>query len=160
MVLSWQTTIHGVAKELDMTERLILSGFPDGLDCKESACNVWDTGSIPGSGRFPGGGNGYPLQYSCLENSMDRGGWWATVCGVTKSQTWLKQLSKQAFKKINEREGWRDYFGHEWGMLIATPSKLCHGEGPYRGDVTVTWARSGDACQVSCLPPQLNSDLS
>ena len=46
-----------------------------------------DTGSIPGFGRFPEEGNGYPLQYSCLENSMDRGAWWATVHGVTKNQT-------------------------------------------------------------------------
>ena len=48
-------------------------GFPDGSDSKESACNVGDPGSIPGLGRFPGEGNGYPLQRSCLENSMDRG---------------------------------------------------------------------------------------
>ena len=47
------------------------------------------SGSIPGSGRSLGGGNGNPLQYSCLENLMDRGAWWATVHGVTKSQTWL-----------------------------------------------------------------------
>ena len=46
-----------------------------GSDSKESACNAGDPGSIPGLGRFPGEGNGYPLQYSCLENSMDRGAW-------------------------------------------------------------------------------------
>ena len=49
-----------------------------------------DPGSKSGLGRSPGEGNGYPLQYSCLENSMDRGAWWATVHGVAKSQTWLK----------------------------------------------------------------------
>ena len=48
-------------------------GFPDGSDGKESACNVGDPGSIPGLGRVPGEGNGYPLQYSCLENSMNKG---------------------------------------------------------------------------------------
>ena len=48
-----------------------------------------DTGSVPGSGRSPGEGNGNPLQYSCLENPLDRGAWWATVHGVAKSQTWL-----------------------------------------------------------------------
>ena len=52
-----------------------------------------DTGSIPGSGRSPGGGHGNPLQYSCLENPMDRGAWWATVHNVLKSQTLLKLLS-------------------------------------------------------------------
>ena len=62
-------------------------GFPGGSDGKESACNAEDTGLIPGSGISPGEGNGNPLQYSCLENSMDRGSWWATVPGVAKSQT-------------------------------------------------------------------------
>ena len=61
--------------------------FPCGSADKESACNVGDLGSIPGLGRSPGEGNGYPVQYSCLENSMDRGAWWATVHGVAKSQT-------------------------------------------------------------------------
>ena len=64
-------------------------GFPGGSDGKESACNAGDPGLIPGSGRSLGEGNGCPFQYSCLENSMDRGDWWATVHGVTKSQTRL-----------------------------------------------------------------------
>ena len=59
-------------------------GFPGGSDSKESACNAGDPGSIPGSGRPPGEGNGNPLQYFCLENSMDRGAWQSTVHGVTK----------------------------------------------------------------------------
>ena len=63
--------------------------FPGGSDGKESACNVEDPGLIPGLGRYPGEGNGNPLQYSCLENFMDRGAWWATIHGVTKSQTQL-----------------------------------------------------------------------
>ena len=62
-------------------------GFPGGSDSKESACNTGNLGSIPGSGRSPGEGKGYPLQYSCLENSMDRGAWWVTVHGVSESQT-------------------------------------------------------------------------
>ena len=56
---------------------------------KESACNAGDPGSIPGSGRYPGEGNGYPFQYSGLENPTDRRAWLATVHGVAKSQTWL-----------------------------------------------------------------------
>ena len=56
---------------------------------KESAHNAGDLGLIPGLGRSPGEGNGYPLQCSCLENPMDRGAWWARVNGVTKSQTRL-----------------------------------------------------------------------
>ena len=54
-----------------------------------NAGDTGDAGSIPGWGRAPGGGNGNLLQYSCLENSMDRGAWWATVHGVTKSRTQL-----------------------------------------------------------------------
>ena len=61
-------------------------GLP-GSDGKASAHNAGDPSSIPGSGRSPGEGNGNPLQYSCLENSMDGGTWWATVHGVTKSWT-------------------------------------------------------------------------
>ena len=64
-------------------------GFPGGSDGKESACIAGDPGSILGLGRSAGEGNGYPLQYSCLENSMGRGAWWATVLGVTKSQVRL-----------------------------------------------------------------------
>ena len=59
-------------------------GFPGGSDGNVSACSVEDLGWIPGSGRYPGEGNGNPLQYSCLESPMDRGAWWATVHEVTK----------------------------------------------------------------------------
>ena len=55
-----------------------------------------DTGSVPGSGRSPGGGHGNPLQYSCLENPMDRGAWWATVHGISKGQTWLSDLAQHS----------------------------------------------------------------
>ena len=62
--------------------------MPGGSVGKASACNMGDLGSIPGSGRSPGGGNGKPLQYSCLGNPIDRGGaWWATVLGVAESDT-------------------------------------------------------------------------
>ena len=61
----------------------IYEGFPDGSDGKESAFNTGDLRSIPGSRRSPGEGNGCPLQHSRLENSMNRGAWWATVSGVT-----------------------------------------------------------------------------
>ena len=64
-------------------------GLPGGSDGTESACNAENPGSIPGLGRSPGEGNGNPFQYSCLDNSKDRGAWWATVCGVAKSQTCL-----------------------------------------------------------------------
>ena len=68
-------------------------GFPGGSDGKESACNAGDLGLIPGLRRSPGGRHGNPLQYSCLENPMDRAAWRAIIHGVAKSWTRLKQLS-------------------------------------------------------------------
>ena len=68
-------------------------GFPGGSEGKASACNTGDPGSIPGSGRSPGEGNGNPLQYSCLGNPMDGGTWWATVHGVTESQMQLSDIT-------------------------------------------------------------------
>ena len=91
---AWQATVHGVAKNQTRLKRLSSSSsFLSGASPqsgKESTCNVGGTenvGSIIGSGRSPGEGNGNPLQYSCLENSMDRDAWWATVHRVTKSWT-------------------------------------------------------------------------
>ena len=68
-------------------------GFPGGSEVKASAWNAGDQGSIPGSGRSPGEGNGNPLQYSCLESPMDGGTWQATVHGVTKNQTRLNDFT-------------------------------------------------------------------
>ena len=71
-------------------------GFPGGVVVKNlpaRAGDARDMGSIPGSEKSPGGGNDNPLQYSCLGNSMDRGGWWATVHGVAKSWTWLSDCT-------------------------------------------------------------------
>ena len=62
-------------------------GFPGGSAVKNPPDNPGDTGLIPGSGRSPGGGNGNPLEYSCLENPIDSEAWWPTVHGVTESGT-------------------------------------------------------------------------
>ena len=70
--------------QTELTLALIYEGFPGGSDSKESACNAGDLSSIPGLGRFPGEGKGYPLQYSGLENSMN-----CMLHGVAKSQTRL-----------------------------------------------------------------------
>ena len=79
----------GICHNRSEKKMLVGFGFPCGSDGKESACNVGDLGSIPGLRRFPGEGNGYPLQYPGLENSIDRGAWWATVHRVGKSRTQL-----------------------------------------------------------------------
>ena len=73
----------------DYLEAPTLLGFSGGSEGKESAFNAGDLGSIPGFGRSLGGQHGNPLQYSCLENSMDRKAWQTTIHGVTKSQTRL-----------------------------------------------------------------------
>ena len=67
--------------------------FLGGSEGKASACDAEDPGSIPGLGRSPGEGNGNPLQYSCLENPMDRGAWWPTVHGAAKSRTRLSDYT-------------------------------------------------------------------
>ena len=69
------------------------TSHPGGSEDKASACNAGDPGSIPGSGRSPGGRHGNTLQYSCLENPLDRGAWWATVHGVAKSRTRLSDFT-------------------------------------------------------------------
>ena len=76
--------------------------FPRGSDGKISVCNAGDLGLIPGSGRSPGEGNCYALQYSCLETAMDRGAWRATVRRVTKSQTisWDQIRSDQSLSRV------------------------------------------------------------
>ena len=68
-------------------ELVFALGFPGALVVKNPPANAGDTGLIPGLGRCPGGGHGNPLQYSCLENSMDRGAWQATIHAIAKSQT-------------------------------------------------------------------------
>ena len=84
---------HRICVHVDIRGFNVIVVFPGGSEFKESACNAGDLGSIPGSGRSPGEGNGNPLQYSCLENPMDRGAWWATVHGVTKSRTLLSDFT-------------------------------------------------------------------
>ena len=82
---TWFVTLH--TKKIKISV-YVYGGFLDGSAGKESACNA-DVGLIPGLGRSPGGENSNPLHYSCLRNPIDKGTWWATVHGVTKSRTQL-----------------------------------------------------------------------
>ena len=86
-----------------------MKGFPGGSEGKESACKAGDLGSIPGLGIFPGEENGNPLQYSCLENPMDRGVWRATVCGIKKSQTLLSDSHTHTYTHTQETKNHHHY---------------------------------------------------
>ena len=92
----FDSEVRNIPCRKDRLPAPVFLGFPGGSDGKESTCSVGYLGSTPGLGRSPGGGNGNPLWYSCLENPMDRGAWWATVHGVAKSQPWWKWLSTHA----------------------------------------------------------------
>ena len=123
--------------------------FPGGSDGKESAYDVGDPVSIPGLGRCPGEGNGNPLQYSCLENPMDGGVWWAAVHGVAKSWTWLSDFTFPFHFHALEKEmaphssvlSWRipgtgesgglpsmgsHRVGHDWSDLAVADSLKLH----------------------------------
>ena len=88
---AWRAIVHGVTKSQTRLKRLSSSSSSG----KESVCDAGDLGLIAGLRRFTGGRHGNPHQYSCLEDPMDRGAWQATVHGVTKSWTQLKQLKQQ-----------------------------------------------------------------
>ena len=87
IALAIQTFVNKVISLFFNTLSRFIMGFPGGSEVKASASNAGDPGSFPGSGRYPGEGNGNPLQYSCLENPIDGGAWRATVHGVAKSRT-------------------------------------------------------------------------
>ena len=139
-------------------------GFPVGTSSKQPACQAGDAGSISGSGRPPGEGNGNPLQYFCLENPMDRGAWWASVHGVTKSQTRPKRLSMHARtvlypqSQVNSRKpkDFQNSFEGEsryeltWGHSLSFLSQL------------LWWTYRNDACAgvLGCEPlPQPPRDV-
>ena len=98
--------MRGTKGEERELQGCILKGLPllpCGSSGKASACNAGDPGLISGSGRSPGEGNGIPIQYSCLEDSMDRGAWWATVHGVVKSRTRLSDLTTFYFPLLRDQ---------------------------------------------------------
>ena len=103
--------------------------IPGGSDGKESAYNMGDPGSTPGSGRYPGEGNGNPLQYSCLENPMDGGAWWAAVCGVAElnvTELISVCLSKIILKSHNEFSFGRAQLLHEKHICLSNSTFFVH----------------------------------
>ena len=139
------TTIHTAYFKRHM---IFLGGFRGGSDGKGSACNAGDQGSIPGLGRSPGEGRGYPCQYSCRQNSMDKGVWQAAAHGVTKSWT---RLNNQHFHCY-------DFPYHSMGMLILLLhnkllqiSELKNNAQHIRIISQFQWSRSTDSGQLGPL---------
>ena len=97
-----------------MVQPLNIMGFPDGTYIPPAQVgNARDTGSIPGSGRPPGGGRGNPLQDSCLGNPMGRGAWWATIYGVAKSQAPLRDRALLTAKNL------------VYGVIVSPKADFC-----------------------------------
>ena len=104
-------------------------GFPGSSDGKESACSAGKWASVPGLGRSPGEGNGYPLQYSCFENSMDRGAWWAVVQGSKRVRhDWATDTSAMLpTGSIGGKEMWEEQ-GKIWNSYLSVGSLLVTGK--------------------------------
>ena len=128
--IPWTEELAGYSpwdcKELDTTEQLSLLGsypilgFRHSSDGRECICNERDLGSTPGWGRSPGEENGNPLQYSCLENPMDRGAWRATVHGVTTEQLTLSHFPREGGW---QRMRWLDVITNSWNWVWANSGR-------------------------------------
>ena len=115
-----ESVIPQLSDFLNMTWHHKASRWLSGKRSTCSAGDARDVGSIPGSGRSLGGGRGNPLQYSCLENPMDRGAWWATVHEAAKSQTWLKWLNMHTHMQTSQRHDTHSNYVNNNGI------KLCN----------------------------------
>ena len=116
----WEQKFPAVANWLPKLRLDVWIGISGGSEGKESTCNVGDLGSIPGLGRCPGEGNGYPLQYPGLENSMDRGGWQATVHGVSKSWTQLSDFHFHFFILSGQNPFCQGCLGRGCGVCLCS----------------------------------------
>ena len=137
-------------------------GFPGGAVVKNPPANAGDTGdagSIPGLGRSPGGGNVNPFQYSCLENSRDRGAWRATTYGVTKSRSWLKQLSTPPHPTPHQglylvSSCYRLHCSYSWmGLMSPSRSYTSQGLGPHHIDQCLPSTRREDSQRRGSTAP-------
>ena len=123
--------IHLLLSHWPNPELVVREEFPSGADSKESAFNVQDPGSSPGSGRFPGEGNGNPLQYSCLENSMDRGAWWTYSPWDCKELNRTEQLSLSLSLSLSHthtrrhKHSYRKVWANLWSLLQQVTSDAC-----------------------------------
>ena len=115
-------TVFNLKKKIEKID--VKRGFLGGSDGKESVCHIGDPGSIPGSGRFPGEGNSNPLQYSCLENPMDRGAWPVTVHRVAESDTTEQLTHTQKDQQVMKSPVYYLAFVsvlYSWGSEVTQP---------------------------------------
>ena len=126
----WRMNRWGSSKKMRLRRFGIARSFGDvwasllAQMVKGSACNTGDPGSIPRPGKIPGDGNGSPLQYSCLENSTDRGGWWATVCGGGKELDTTEQLTRSFWGHAGHMQS-LDFIPTEWEVSEGPIGKWC-----------------------------------
>ena len=132
--------------------------FPCSSLSKESACHAGDPGLNPGLGRFPGEGKGNPLQYSCLENPMDRGAWWATVQGATRVGHDLTTEQHHPFLVCVVFAGWGCCFfffsqhkGFPGGSEVKASASNTGGLGSIPGSGRTSREGNGNPLQYSCL---------
>ena len=143
-------------------------GFPWWLSSKESACNAGasgDTGSIPGSGRSPGEGNGNPLQYSCLESSMDRGAWWVTVQRGHKELDMTECLStaQRSLRLSHSLPPLLGPYHHLLSSPISSHNLVFHNSEPDGDPRLIIWrsssmmppSRAQQACPAHAIQPHL-----
>ena len=121
-------------------------GLPRWCSDKDFACSAEGLDSIPGLGRSSGEGNGNPLQYSCLENPVDRGAWRATVHGVSRSRTQLNRLSTHAWKEMSMKVAWACWRSHysEAGCpdgWLAPKGRSDHLPGKQSGNLVESWRK-------------------
>ena len=150
----WSMMTKTITSPVNYQVLLLLLSFSGGWEGRASACNVGDPGSIPGSGRSPGEGNGNPLQYPCLENPMDRGAWWTIVHGVAELDTteWLLFTSRLLFSQLLS---WVQLFCHP--IDSSPPGSSVHGISKARIPewVAISFSRGSsqprDRNRVSCI---------
>ena len=142
---------------LDSSGRLTTFGFPRGPEGKASACSAGDLGSILGLGRSPGGWNGNPLWYSCLEKPMDGGAWWAIVHGVAKSRTWLSDSTCTFFTFIRVEQDHSWFFIDPDHRFVPLALHSGHSEcipcGCHGFRILWTWAACPPGALKSSFPP-------
>ena len=127
---------------LNFNRHYPIACFPGGAVVKNLPANTADTkdaGSIPGYWRCPGAGNGNSLQYSCLENSMDRGAWWATVHGVAESRTWLSTLTRKHIWLLSPKAGTLNSFTNS----VQDDSALYEIKRTFKGPVNLKCCHAG-----------------